>query len=71
MPPQKSNFLDKVLGRVNRLDPDGLQSVVQRLARERTPIPNDRAVASSTCPPGLSDGWSGLSNDADAESAAG
>jgi PAS domain S-box-containing protein len=32
----KSSFLDKVLGRINRLDTEGLQSVVQRLARERT-----------------------------------
>ena len=35
MPP-KSNFLDKVLGRIGRLDAEGLQTVVQRLARERT-----------------------------------
>src|SRR6476659_5982321 len=35
MPP-KSNFLDKVLGRIGRLDAEGLQNVVQRLARERT-----------------------------------
>jgi PAS domain S-box-containing protein len=35
VPPQKSNFLDKVLGRINRLDTQGLQTVVQRLARER------------------------------------
>ena len=35
MPP-KSNFLDKVLGRIGRLDTEGLQTVVQRLARERT-----------------------------------
>jgi len=34
MPP-KSSFLDKVLGRINRLDTEGLQSVVQRLASER------------------------------------
>jgi PAS domain S-box-containing protein len=34
MPP-KSSFLDKVLGRINRLDAEGLQSVVQRLASER------------------------------------
>lgn len=34
MPP-KSSFVDKVLGRINRLDTEGLQSVVQRLARER------------------------------------
>ncbi len=32
---QKSSFLDKVLGRIDRLDADGLQTVVQRLARER------------------------------------
>src|SRR6187549_326105 len=31
----KSNFLDKVLGRIGRLDKEGLQTVVQRLARER------------------------------------
>lgn len=31
----KSNFLDKVLGRIGRLDAEGLQKVVQRLARER------------------------------------
>ena len=31
----KSNFLDKVLGRINRLDTQDLQTVVQRLARER------------------------------------
>lgn len=35
MPDPKSSFLDKVLGRIDRLDPEGLQSVVQRLARER------------------------------------
>lgn len=32
----KSGFLDKVLGRLGRLDAEGLQSVVQRLARERS-----------------------------------
>lgn len=32
----KSNFLDKVLGRIGRLDSEGLQTVVQRLARERS-----------------------------------
>jgi PAS domain S-box-containing protein len=32
----KSSFLDKVLGRIGRLDSEGLQTVVQRLARERT-----------------------------------
>lgn len=31
-----SNFLDKVLGRIGRLDTQGLQTVVERLARERT-----------------------------------
>jgi len=35
MPPPKSNFLDKVLGRIGRLDTHGLQTVIQRLARER------------------------------------
>src|SRR5208282_4894618 len=32
----KSSFLDKVLGRLERLDTEGLQTVVQRLARERS-----------------------------------
>jgi len=32
----KSSFLDKVLGRVGRLDTEGLQTVIQRLARERS-----------------------------------
>jgi two-component system, sporulation sensor kinase E len=32
----KSSFLDKVLNRIGRLDAQGLQTVVQRLARERT-----------------------------------
>lgn len=31
----KSSFLDRVLGRLSRLDAEGLQTVVQRLARER------------------------------------
>lgn len=35
MPAGKSSFLDKVMGRLNRLDAEGLQTVVQRLARER------------------------------------
>src|SRR6187551_2940553 len=35
MPP-KSSFFDKVLGRIGRLDAQGLQTVVQRLARERS-----------------------------------
>jgi two-component system, sporulation sensor kinase E len=33
---QKSSFLDKVLGRIGRLDTEGLQTVVQRLASERS-----------------------------------
>ena len=32
----KSSFLDKVLGRIGRLDQEGLQTIVQRLARERS-----------------------------------
>jgi PAS domain S-box-containing protein len=36
VPSPKSSFLDKVLGRIGRLDTEGLQSVVQRLARERS-----------------------------------
>jgi len=32
----KSSFLDKVLGRLGRLDTEGLHTVVQRIARERT-----------------------------------
>ena len=32
----KSSFLDRVLGRIGRLDAEGLQTVVQRLALERT-----------------------------------
>ena len=32
----KSNFLDRVLGRIGRLDTHGLQTIVQRLARERS-----------------------------------
>jgi PAS domain S-box-containing protein len=32
----KSSFLDKVLGRIGRLDAEGLQTVVKRLARERS-----------------------------------
>ncbi|HOC56837.1 MAG TPA: ATP-binding protein [Verrucomicrobiota bacterium] len=34
--PGKSSFLDKVLPRIGRLDEAGLQTVVQRLARERS-----------------------------------
>ena len=36
MPAPKSSFLDEVLGRIGRLDTEGLQTVVQRLARERS-----------------------------------
>ena len=36
MPAPKSSFLDKVLGRIGRLDKEGLQTVVQRLAHERS-----------------------------------
>jgi PAS domain S-box-containing protein len=36
MPTPKSSFLDKVLDRIGRLDKEGLQTVVQRLARERS-----------------------------------
>jgi two-component system, sporulation sensor kinase E len=36
MPPSKSSFLDKVLGRISRLDTHGLQTVVKHLARERS-----------------------------------
>lgn len=32
----KSSFLDRILGRIGRLDAEGLQTVVQRLARERS-----------------------------------
>src|SRR5438445_9329909 len=35
-PANKSSFLDRVLGRIGRLDAEGLQSVVQRLASERS-----------------------------------
>ena len=35
MPAGKSSFLDKVLGRLDRLDAEGLQAVVRRLAEER------------------------------------
>jgi PAS domain S-box-containing protein len=31
----KSNFLDKVLGRIDRLDAEGLQSVVERMNEQR------------------------------------
>ena len=36
MPPNKSSFLDKVLGRIGRLDAEGLTTVVESLARERS-----------------------------------
>jgi PAS domain S-box-containing protein len=36
MATSKSSFLDKVLGRISRLDTHGLQTVVQHLARERS-----------------------------------
>lgn len=36
MPPLKSSFFDKVLGRIDRLHTEGLQTIVQRLARERS-----------------------------------
>src|SRR5450755_2839410 len=36
MASSKSSFVDKVLGRIGRLDAEGLQTVVQRLARERS-----------------------------------
>jgi PAS domain S-box-containing protein len=36
VPAPKSSFLDKVLGRIGRLDKEGLQTVVQRLASERS-----------------------------------
>jgi len=36
VPAPKSSFLDKVLGRIGRLDKEGLQTVVERLARERS-----------------------------------
>jgi two-component system, sporulation sensor kinase E len=36
MAARKSSFLDKVLGRIGRLDAEGLQTVVRRLARERS-----------------------------------
>jgi PAS domain S-box-containing protein len=35
-PGSKTSFLDKVLGRIGRLDAQGLQTVVERLARERS-----------------------------------
>lgn len=31
----KTSFLDRVLGRIGRLDPQGMQTVLERLARER------------------------------------
>lgn len=35
MPSAKSSFLDKVLGKIGRLDAEGLEKVVRQLARER------------------------------------
>ncbi|HVY70301.1 MAG TPA: PAS domain S-box protein, partial [Verrucomicrobiae bacterium] len=35
MPAHKSSFLEKILGRLERLDKEGVQTIVQRLARER------------------------------------
>ncbi|HAV60844.1 MAG TPA: PAS domain-containing sensor histidine kinase [Verrucomicrobiales bacterium] len=32
----KNNFLDRVLGRIGRLDKQGLQTIIERLARERS-----------------------------------
>jgi two-component system, sporulation sensor kinase E len=32
----KTSFLDKILGRIDRLNPEGLQTVVERLAREHS-----------------------------------
>src|SRR5258708_12457455 len=36
MPVPKSSFLEKVLGRLGRRDTEGLQNVVERLAKERS-----------------------------------
>ncbi|MGB1745653.1 MAG: PAS domain-containing protein, partial [Limisphaerales bacterium] len=36
MPSTKSSFVEKVLGRIDVLDPQDLQSFVERLARERS-----------------------------------
>ncbi len=36
MSASKSSFLDRVLGRIGRLDQQGLQTVIERLARERS-----------------------------------
>lgn len=36
MPAVKSNFLDKVMGHIDRLDKEDLQTIVKRLANERT-----------------------------------
>jgi PAS domain S-box-containing protein len=33
---KKSGFLDKILGRIDRLDPDGLQKILERLVKERS-----------------------------------
>ena len=39
--PSKSNFLDKILGRLPRLDKEGLQTVIERLAPLRV-LPHER-----------------------------
>ena len=44
----KSSFLDKVLGRIGRLDAEGLQTVVQRLARERAVFSKRSSTRSRT-----------------------
>ncbi|MGY8651753.1 MAG: PAS domain-containing protein, partial [Verrucomicrobiia bacterium] len=35
MATEKHSFFDRIVGRIDQLDADGLQTVVQRLARER------------------------------------
>lgn len=36
MPPQKTNFVDKVLGRLTRLDSENVRALMRRLAEERS-----------------------------------
>ncbi|RTZ68808.1 MAG: PAS domain-containing sensor histidine kinase, partial [Verrucomicrobia bacterium] len=36
MPSTKSSFIEKVLGRIDALNPENLQSFVERLARDRS-----------------------------------
>ena len=36
MPSTKSSFIEKVLGRIDVLNPENLQSFVERLARDRS-----------------------------------